>query len=552
MRVIGTYVSTNPGPCSAANGEAEDYTINIITPPSCLPPMNLDTVNVATTSVELSWTELNSATSWVIEYGLSGYTLGNGNDVSANSNPFVVTGLNPSANYDFYVRSDCGAGDSSAWRGPYSTYTDCGIAVAPYYEGFNNGVEPQCWENLSNNASASANNFWKFDGAPGFGANNNGKPIGTYAWTDGSFPTPDSIMLLTPEIDISQLTVPYLSFEWFSNNTNNPGDNVPLIVEVFDGTSWSFLDTLIGDNGEWMFTNYDLSAFIGNNIQVRFMANQAFPNTSAQFNDILLDEVRIDDCIDLGGQDGSFDVCRLDSTVNLNDNIIVKPNGGGLWSFPSQPGFVVEDTDTVFNVQFLPVGSYDVYYVERTVCYDTTFATINVFDPTSAGLDGAISACMNEPISLYAGLGGNIDLGGDWYDYSSILLTNSQPKAAAIPGNYNYQYIANNGVCPADTSIVEVSVRPDCDYLSLGEELFTDISVYPNPATSQLNIVNPSNTASLKVEMLDMNGRIVLVEDKALNNASEATLVIDHLEKGIYTLRVYNNEGQKTFKVVKQ
>jgi len=72
MRVIGAYVSTNPGPCSAANGEAEDYTINIITPPSCLPPANLDTVNVTTTSVELSWTELNSATSWVIEYGLSG------------------------------------------------------------------------------------------------------------------------------------------------------------------------------------------------------------------------------------------------------------------------------------------------------------------------------------------------------------------------------------------------------------------------------------------------------------------------------------------------
>ena len=51
--------------------------------------------------------------------------------------------------------------------------------------------------------------------------------------------------------------------------------------------------------------------------------------------------------------------------------------------------------------------------------------------------------------------------------------------------------------------------------------------------------------------MLDMNGRIVLVEDKALNNASEVTLVIDFLERGVYTLRVYNDEGQKTFKVVK-
>jgi hypothetical protein len=212
----------------------------------------------------------------------------------------------------------------------------------------------------------------------------------------------------------------------------------------------------------------------------------------------------------------------------------------------------VESTDTVFNVQFLPAGSYDVYYTERFVCYDTTFATINVFNPSSAGTDGTISVCKNEPIDLYSALGGNVDMGGDWYNFSSVLLTTSQPKAEPIPGNYNYNYIANNGVCPADTAIVEVAVRPDCDYLSIGEEMFTDISVYPNPATSQLNIMNPSNTSSLKVEMLDMNGRVVLVENKALNNATETTLVIDYLEKGIYTLRIYNNEGQKTFKIVKQ
>ena len=132
------------------------------------------------------------------------------------------------------------------------------------------------------------------------------------------------------------------------------------------------------------------------------------------------------------------------------------------------------------------------------------------------------------------------------------MLPNSLPKAQPIPGNYNYLYVADNGVCPADSAIVTITVLDSCDFLSIGEELFTDISVFPNPATSQLNIVNPSNTASLKVEMLDMNGRIVFVENKALNNASNATLAIDHLERGIYTLRVYNDEGQKTFKIVKQ
>ncbi|MFA5670679.1 MAG: T9SS type A sorting domain-containing protein [Balneolaceae bacterium] len=420
--------------------------------------------------------------------------------------------------------------------------------IAPFYEGFDNASQPQCWENLSSTVSTSAWNYWDFNKQGEYGALNNGKAIGTFANSDGSSPTPDSMMLITPEIDISQLTTPYLSFEWFSNNTNNPGDNVPLIVEIFDGTTWHFIDTLIGDDPEWQFVNYDLSAFSNSIIQVRFMTNQSVAGT-AFYNDILLDEVRIDDCVSLGGQDGSLDICRFDNTVDLNNNIIVKPNGGGIWSFPGQPGFL---SDSIFTVTYLPTGSYEVYYVERFVCYDTTVATINVFGPSSAGIDGADTVCKNEPIDLFAALGGNLDLGGVWYDFSNTALPNSQPKAQAIPGNYNYIYIVSNGVCPADTAIVTIKVEDDCDFLALGEELFTDISVYPNPATSQLNIVNPSNTASLKVEMLDMNGRIVLIENKALNNASEATLAIDHLEKGVYTLRVYNNEGQKTFKVVKQ
>ncbi|WP_199851613.1 fibronectin type III domain-containing protein, partial [Brumimicrobium mesophilum] len=305
MRVVADYFNGGSA-CSGNSAEAEDYTINIINPPSCLPPMDVDTLSTTTTSVELEWTSLSGATNWIIEYGLSGFTQGSGMEVNATTNPFTVTGLTPSANYDFYVRSDCGGGDSSAWRGPFSTYTACGIAVASYYESFGNGIQPQCWENFTN-SSTSVNNLWRFNGAPGYGAAPalNGRPDGTYAWTDGSFGN-DSTMLVTPEIDISQLTTPYLSFEWFSNNTVIPLDNNPMIIEVFDGTSWNLLDTLSGDSPEWEFVNYDLSAYSSNIIKVRFMVNHSVAGTSFN-NDILLDEIRIDDCISLGGVDGVFD-----------------------------------------------------------------------------------------------------------------------------------------------------------------------------------------------------------------------------------------------------
>jgi hypothetical protein len=100
-------------------------------------------------------------------------------------------------------------------------------------------------------------------------------------------------MLLTPLIDLSPLTSPELSFEWFSNKTDNPSDSVPLILEIFDGTSWNDLDTLIGDNASWLNVFYDLSPYAGNTIQVRFMTNQTIIANGSFYNDILLNEVRI-------------------------------------------------------------------------------------------------------------------------------------------------------------------------------------------------------------------------------------------------------------------
>ena len=79
-----------------------------------------------------------------------------------------------------------------------------------------------------------------------------------------------------------------------------------------------------------------------------------------------------------------------------------------------------------------------------------------------------------------------------------------------------------------------------------------EISVYPNPATNVINVVNPANTSALKVEIFDVNGRVVASDDKALENSTEGSISIDHLETGIYTLRVYGENGQKTFKIVKK
>jgi hypothetical protein len=62
-----------------------------------------------------------------------------------------------------------------------------------------------------------------------------------------------------------------------------------------------------------------------------------------------------------------------------------------------------------------------------------------------------------------------------------------------------YSCITTSDNCPADTTVFTIPVDQGCDYLSIDKDLLSDISVYPNPTSDLLNIVNPSNNSSLKL-----------------------------------------------------
>ncbi|MBQ3739993.1 MAG: fibronectin type III domain-containing protein [Bacteroidales bacterium] len=95
-----------------------DLAVSCVPAPTCIKP-NQFVVNGTTNSdVTLSWTENGSATSWDIEYGAHGFTLGQGTMVSVTTNPYTINNLTAGTAYDFYVRANCGGGDESDWTGP--------------------------------------------------------------------------------------------------------------------------------------------------------------------------------------------------------------------------------------------------------------------------------------------------------------------------------------------------------------------------------------------------------------------------------------------------
>src|SRR5690606_39057690 len=175
-------------------------------------------------------------------------------------------GLIGLSDYNFYVRAVCGAGDTSAWTGPFSFTTPCAsIAAFPFTEPFTSAAPtytpPDCWSN----PVISGGEQWRFATTPLTG--NYPSPVadhtsgtGTVAWIDASSDVlPNE--LITPLFDLSSLGSATAGFWFLSNNTTNSIQHtIPL--DVWDGTAWVNMITYAGNDPAWV----NLSAVVPSNI----------------------------------------------------------------------------------------------------------------------------------------------------------------------------------------------------------------------------------------------------------------------------------------------
>ncbi|MCQ2284384.1 MAG: fibronectin type III domain-containing protein [Bacteroidales bacterium] len=159
----GSYLALKALFSAATSVYVDDVILDFI--PSCPKPTNLVASNATTSSIDLSWTEVGSATSWNIEYGPAGFEQGSGTVITASSNPYTLAGLDASTNYTFYVQSDCGAGDYSPWSVGTTYATACDATSLPYTENFDSytgttynvaGVAPTCWITTTTNSTYPA------------------------------------------------------------------------------------------------------------------------------------------------------------------------------------------------------------------------------------------------------------------------------------------------------------------------------------------------------------------------------------------------------------
>ena len=85
--------------------------------------------------------------------------------------------------------------------------------------------------------------------------------------------------------------------------------------------------------------------------------------------------------------------------------------------------------------------------------------------------------------------------------------------------------------------------------MGIDENPLAVVQVYPNPANEVLFVDVKDLEGINSIELLDMNGKQILVQNKI--EAGINTLAIEHLDAGIYQVRITQNDYQSTQSLIK-
>ncbi len=282
--------------CGAGDSSLWVGPYNFTTLPTCPAPTALGVSNITDVSCNLFWTENGSATQWQIEWDTNGFTPGTGTISLTSSNPNSLSGLTASTDYQFYVRTVCGAGDSSVWIGPFGFTTACSVISAPYSESFDATSIPNCW-----NQYATTGGPWVF-GNPGISWNTSGcSAPSEHTGNSGNMASMDhsstdvGVILELPVVDVTSLTTPNLSFWYYMCATGYTPTN-KLFIEAWNGTSWTLVDSNVTGTVGWEKQSFDLSTHTyGSNLVWVRLRTESGGSSSDFYGDAGIDDVLIDE-----------------------------------------------------------------------------------------------------------------------------------------------------------------------------------------------------------------------------------------------------------------
>jgi ABC-type amino acid transport substrate-binding protein len=78
------------------------------------------------------------------------------------------------------------------------------------------------------------------------------------------------------------------------------------------------------------------------------------------------------------------------------------------------------------------------------------------------------------------------------------------------------------------------------------------MDLYPNPTNGMVYISNEGSTEVFNLELTDLNGKVIASQTGTINGTETTEVSLEKLETGIYLIHVFNDNSEKTFRIVKQ
>ncbi len=309
------------GHCSATDTSIWIGPFTFTTIASCAAPTALSATSVAmgtSITATLDWTENNmpAVNNWDLILGLSG-TVPTPTATSTptipgiTTKPYSIPGLPENTCFDYYVRTNCGAG-TSLWVGPFTFCTpilplSCasGSPTIVYQEEFTNTFTFQT--NIPNAAApgwtntATANPRWALEsnatGSATTGPNFGAQGSSGYAYLEVSCVSGGTDTLTSPAIDLTAATGA-ARVKWFNHMYGPNSGALELFID--DGTTvtsvWSDSgQTQASSAAPWDSAVVNLNAYVGSTINLVFVGTAANPGGCS--GDRGIDQIEVEACL---------------------------------------------------------------------------------------------------------------------------------------------------------------------------------------------------------------------------------------------------------------
>jgi hypothetical protein len=461
MRIRSNYsaaISATESCSSMSYGEVHDYTVTVTTPPAC-PAPTFASITASDSSATLTWN--SNDTTFVVEYGTSGFVNGLGLQVTVNDTFATITGLSSNTAYDFYIKTDCTA-DTNGYStnvGPFFVKTLCTSVSTPLYEsfdtdstgGFSNPNAPSCWYYAENSGAAGygyiTGSSWNL--SPHTGT----QMYYLYNSFDSAVEALISPAIIGLDSGTKQMDIYMACTGWSSGNDVIVGT----VSSPTDLSNFNAIDTISVPNGAtWnMYTVY-FDASAGYNMSDQHIA--IISTNTNTYTAVYFDEITIKDapqCLppsaisigSLGADSAEVNFTAAGIATYLEYGPI-----GFVPDFQQSTGTLVTASSSPHWLTGLDTNtSYDVYVYQ--MCADSTVSP--AFGPaTFKTLQCAPSSMCTFDIEL-------TDTWGDGWNGAQVEVLNSSGGVEYTLGagfTTGTSYTETIMVCTGETFTIEVSV----------------------------------------------------------------------------------------------